>query len=185
MTHKIKIAIIIVLLFINPIIALGQHSNLIAQTQRTILPQSRITSNVGCTIKIKEFQNIYFFEIPDNESLGSIDRFYQALAILNQGNEGTPLELDQNDILGCSIVTGRISFSYLSVFLFYVLSWLSIASGAISMFFIIVGGYKYIIGGLTEKQDEGKSTIINALIGLLVSTGAWMIVSIVQSFVSR
>jgi len=191
MLSKFKSILIIALISVNPALTL-------AQTSKTILPQSSETSNIGCTVIIKEYQKIYNFGSEagangagastesisklNETSSGSIARFYAALEVYNE--EETTL-LTQDDILGCAIITGRIQFAYLNVFLFYVLNWLSIASGAVAMFFIILGGYKYIIGGLTEAQDEGKKTIINAIIGLLVSTGAWIIVSIIQSFISR
>jgi len=197
MLKKLKILSILALLLINPIIAFSQDSQVeLQQTHRTLLPQSNETSNVGCTIIIKRFKDIYNFGInPDgtNEELatalndassGSITRFFAALDIMNVPRDEDE-QYTQDDILGCAIITGRIQFSYLSIFLFYILSWLSVASGIVSMFFIIIGGYKYIIGGLTEKQDEGKNTITYAIYGLIVSTGAWMLVALIQSFVSR
>ena len=180
MIKKALVALLLSLLISNQI-AFAQTST------RTILPETRITSNFRCTIIMKEFRNIEQFGLASE--LGSIERFEQARIQLNTLIESNEIEglkgigaLSQDDILGCSIITGRISLTYLSLFIFDVLNWLSIASGVVAMIFIIIGGYKYIIGGLTENKDEGKKTITSALIGLLVSTGAWIIVNIIQAF---
>lgn len=182
MIKKALIALLLSLLISNQIA--------FAQSTRTILPETSVTSNFRCSIIMKQFRNLEQFGNFTQE-LGTIARFEAAREALNikiENGEIRGLEdqdrLSQDDILGCSIITGRISLTYLSLFVFYILNWLSIASGVVAMIFIIIGGYKYIIGGLSESKDEGKKTITNAIIGLLVSTGAWIIVNIVQAFVS-
>jgi hypothetical protein len=183
MIKKALVALLLSLMVSNQL-AFAQTST------RTVLPETRITNNFRCTIIMKEFRNIeQFADLP--QELGTIARFEAAREALNQKVEANEINglqgvgaLSQDDILGCSIITGRISLTYLSLFIFYILNWLSIASGVVAMIFIIIGGYKYIVGGLSENKDEGKKTITNAIVGLLVSTSAWIIVNIVQAFVS-
>jgi hypothetical protein len=160
---------------------------------RTILPETQVRGNANCRLVITRFENIYFFELDNEEDLnaaelGSISRFFQALNILKDFRDpifGIPFQdLNQNDVLGCAILTGRIKMFYLSIFIAYALNMMAILAGSISMIFIMIGGYKYVLGSLTQNTDEAKKTIINAIIGLLVSTGAWIIVNIVQTIVS-
>lgn len=92
-------------------------------------------------------------------------------------------DFTENDILGCSIITGRIRFAYLPRFIVYSLELLTILSGALSLLFVILGGYFYLINSLSgEDVEKGKSYIKNAVIGLIVSLSAWSIINLVQLF---
>ncbi len=180
---------------------------------RTLLPEVNkniIKSNADCRVIITNFESIYFGDslnatpaapaapasattpAPPIE-LGTIERFSASLTELNRvlkaqatiaGIQLGDQELTRNDVLGCSLVTGRISFMYLSIFFSYALNMLAIIAGSISMLFIIFGGYQYVIGSLTQNTDDAKKTITNAIIGLLLSTGAWIIVNIVLAIAS-
>lgn len=156
---------------------------------RSILPRitnENLRSNYICTLVMQQFEDIYFFRL-DNEDFksnqGSINRFTESVYRINQENivDGP---IGSNDILGCAIMTGRIKMAYLSIFIFYVLRLATAAASSISILFIMIGGYKYIVGAITENKDEGKRTIIYALTGLVVSTLAWVIVNIVQTLVT-
>src|SRR6185369_1893576 len=42
-------------------------------------------------------------------------------------------------------------------------------SGIVAVFFTIIGGYQYIsAGGNAEQAEKGKTTVINAIIGVVV-----------------
>lgn len=151
----------------------------------TFLPRvtnPNLQGNYNCTLMIKRFEEIYFFET--SIEYEGVEKFKQALIQLNSDPANEWGFIGQNDVLGCAIVTGRIKLAYLGILMFYVLKVLTVFSGIISMVFIMIGGYRYIIGALTESKDEGKKTIIYAIAGLIVSTLAWIIVDIVQTFVT-
>lgn len=178
---------------------------------RTILPEVNkeiIKSNSDCRFVITRFEDVYFSgeiptpdeapvpdattpspETPQAADYGSIKRFYEALDLLKLKPADTFTDqsfekLTPNDILGCAIVTGRIKMFYLSMILSYALNMLAIVSGSIAMLFIMFGGYQYVVGSLTQSTDNAKKTIINAVTGLIVSTGGWIIVNIVLSIIS-
>lgn len=89
----------------------------------------------------------------------------------------------ENDILGCSIITGRIRFAYVPRFIVYALELLTILSGVLSLLFVVLGGYYYLINSLSGgDMDKGKSYIKNAIIGLIVSLSAWSVINLVQLF---
>ena len=52
-------------------------------------------------------------------------------------------------------------------------------AGSISVVFIMVGGYRYVISTEEDAKSGGKKTIIYALIGLAVSLLAWVIIDLV------
>ncbi len=164
----------------------GRIRSEIARPPRTLVP--RITNpslqgNHQCTVWMKEFENIYFFELDgSSDKQGEIERFIDALVVLNRDSSIGPI--GQGDILGCAMMTGRIKVNYFSLYIFYALRLLVMLSGVASMVFIMLGGYQYIIGAITENKDQGKKFILNAIIGLIVSTLAWVIVNIVQTFLT-
>jgi len=179
-----KVSSIIILLLLNLGLALPAAAQDIDLPTRTILPETRITSNFQCNVIVDQFEEIYFFEEAITAEVGSIQRFTKSLTQLNETATGVDFKLKANDILGCTIITGKIRLAYLNLFIFYIIRWLTIISGIASMFFIVIGGYKYIMGALSENKEEGKKTIIYALAGLVISTLAWIIVNIVQTFVT-
>lgn len=85
-----------------------------------------------------------------------------------------------SDALGCAIKTGRISMFMIPYFVTFLIQFLLGISGMIAVIFVIIGGYNYVVGGITEEKEKGKKTIQNALIGLIVALCAWIVVNFVQ-----
>ena len=83
--------------------------------------------------------------------------------------------------LGCAVKLGRTRLYMMPFFIMYLTKFLLGIAGLISVIFIILGGYNYATGGLTEDKEGGKKYIKNALIGLIVSMSAWIVVSLVQA----
>lgn len=87
--------------------------------------------------------------------------------------------LDVKDhLLGCAIKTGRISLAMIPYFFTYFINFLLGLSGIVVVLFIVIGGYHYVVGGLTEEKEKGKNTIKNALLGMAVALLAWTIVTV-------
>lgn len=85
-----------------------------------------------------------------------------------------------NKVLGCAIKTGDVQLWMIPHFVIYIIETLLAVAGLISVLFIIIGGYQYAIGGLTEEKDKGKKSIMYAIGGLVVALLAWAIVNLVQ-----
>lgn len=83
-------------------------------------------------------------------------------------------------ILGCAVKTGRIRLFMVPYFITYLIQFLLSLAGLVAVFFIVYGGFKYTTGGITEDKEAGKKTIMHALIGLVVSLSAWIIVNLIQ-----
>lgn len=94
------------------------------------------------------------------------------------------LEGLRDSVLGCGIKTGRITLSMIPYFITYFANFLLGLAGLISVLFIVIGGYRYVIGGLTEDKEKGKQTIMHALMGFGLSLLAWAIVNIVMGAVT-
>jgi hypothetical protein len=89
------------------------------------------------------------------------------------------LEGVRDSILGCAIKSGRISLAMIPYFVTYLVNFLLGMAGSISVLFVVLGGYRYVLGGLTEDKEKGKQTIMYALMGFGLSILAWAIVNIV------
>ncbi len=93
-------------------------------------------------------------------------------------------QAEKDDILGCTIKTGQTELWMLPFFVTYLINFVLALAGLIATLFIVIGGYWYIIGSAQGQTDKGKNTILYAIIGLVVSLLAWIIVNIVQSAVT-
>lgn len=96
----------------------------------------------------------------------------QAQQQVDQAGEGD----DQAALLGCAIKTGRVSLQMVPFFITYMANFLLAMSGIVSVLFIVVGGYFYIYGGLTDQKERGKKYLVNALVGLTLAILSWSIV---------
>jgi hypothetical protein len=90
----------------------------------------------------------------------------------------------RDSLLGCAVQTGRISLNMIPYFITYVSNFLLGLVGLISMLFIVVGGYFYIWGGLTENKEKGKKTVYHALLGMAVALLAWTFINVIISAVT-
>lgn len=90
----------------------------------------------------------------------------------------------RSDLLACAITRGRVSFSMLPYFVTYLANFLLGLSGIIAVLFIVIGGYNYIYGGITDQKEKGKKTIIHALMGMWVAILSWVIVQVVLTAVT-
>lgn len=101
---------------------------------------------------------------------------------VSSGNQAQSSDL--NNLLACGIKTGRISLAMVPYFITYLSNFILGLMGLISVLFIVIGGYLYIFGGLTDDKEKGKKAILNALKGMVVAILAWVIVTAVITFVT-
>lgn len=177
-------------------------------SSQTLLPKvenigrGRAADNFNCTLLMKRFDEIFSYKITKEAAeFNSIKRFYCALKHYNANpytealdnatdlncndiSEASTGDVKSNDILGCAVITGRIKLYMYKMYIIYFTKLLSMISGSLSILFVVIGGYKYMIGALQDDVGEAKTTITNALIGLAISTAALIIVNIVQSIFS-
>lgn len=89
----------------------------------------------------------------------------------------SPTILPQSGKLAEKIKTGNIHFVDIPFFIGHFIKFCLEVAGAVAVLMIIVGGFKYVLAGLSpEKKESGKETIKNALMGLTIALLAWLIV---------
>ncbi len=86
--------------------------------------------------------------------------------------------------LGTMIRTGDISLRQIPCFIKFFSQTLIAIAGTLSVIFVMVGGYRYTLAG-ESQHEEAKRTITYALIGLIVSLLAWILVDIVIQFATE
>lgn len=80
--------------------------------------------------------------------------------------------------LATMIRSGNIHLRNIPCFIkFFTQTLISIA-GSLAVIFIMIGGYRYVIGR-DEDKDAAKKTITYAIIGLVISLLAWVITDLV------
>ena len=64
----------------------------------------------------------------------------------------------------------------------YIINWVLAIAGALAMLMLIYGGIRYIYSTGDEKRLEGaKKTILYAIIGIIVITASYLLVSVAGS----
>jgi hypothetical protein len=85
-----------------------------------------------------------------------------------------------SNTLGCAVKLGKIGLFMVPFFITYLIQFLLGIAGLVAVLFVVIGGYHYVIGGITEEKEKGKKTILHALMGLIVALSAWMIINFIQ-----
>lgn len=63
---------------------------------------------------------------------------------------------------------------------------LLLLAGSIAILFIIIGGYQYLTSGANpDGAKKGKTTVVNALIGIIIIVLSYVLVTVVSNLVSR
>ena len=110
--------------------------------------------------------------------------FMRDLESANGSKQIDYIKTCRSDVLACGINTGKISFWMIPYFVTYITNFLLGMSGIICVLFIVIGGYMYLVGGLTDDKEKGKQTITNALMGMGLALLAWTIVTVLINAVT-
>lgn len=95
------------------------------------------------------------------------------LSVLAQGS--TLLPIDDR------IKDGNVHLSDIPFFIHFIASYLVGIAGTVSVLMVMVGGYQWILGGVSEDQKgKAKKTISYAIMGLVITLLSWIIVNVVQ-----
>ncbi len=150
-----------ILLRLLPVVLLSMFGANLAMAQFTILPSAGGKTLDQCQSDLNDYE----------ASLTQNETYMKDAKI-------------RNLLLGCAINTGRITFGMLPYFITYIANFLLSLGGIIAVLFIVIGGYNYIWGGITDQKEKGKKTILHALMGLLVGILSWVVVQVIITAVT-
>lgn len=92
-----------------------------------------------------------------------------------------PSEANPAETLASRLRAGTIQLSDIPELIATFIQTGILLAGVVSFLMILVGGYQYIIGGVySDMRENGKSTLIYAVSGFILSMLAYAIVTIVQ-----
>jgi len=140
----------------------------IASAQETILPQGA-----------EGFTDDECLEIINSAHINAADA--RSTILSNEECTSNTVTPCSEELFSCGIKTGDIHLWMLPYYITHIVEFLIGIVGIVSVGFVIIGGYFYAWGGLTEDKEKGKKTVMYALIGLAHATMAWVIVNIVQT----
>ena len=86
----------------------------------------------------------------------------------------------QNETLAEKFQTGKFELYDLPNYVVYLIEFLIYIAGGIAVLFVVIGGYKYMLGGTTNDKETGKKAIGYALTGFAIVVLAWTIVNFTQ-----
>lgn len=93
---------------------------------------------------------------------------------------GEKEKLQQQSDLADKFKTGEFELYDLGTYVQYLIEALIVFAGGIAVLFIVIGGYQYMIGSVSDDKEAGKKTISYALGGFVIAVLAWTIVNFVQ-----
>ena len=86
--------------------------------------------------------------------------------------------------IGAKIHCGKVTLNDFPILVVYLIQWILTLAGGIAVIMIMVGGFQYMLGGVTDDKERGKKTLIYALGGLVVAFMAWWIVELIQVWIT-
>lgn len=99
-----------------------------------------------------------------------------------------PLAASALSLPGCNTLNGvncTTATSSLTGLILYVINIMLGLAGLIAVLFLIIGGFWFITSaGNEEAAEKGKSTVINAIIGIIIVILSYVIVSVLSSVVT-
>lgn len=125
--------------------------------QTTILPKAESTTGFDCDNLLDYFAEYGKFMLPEDDTIPT---------------------------LGCAIQTGRISIAMVPYFIKYFSNYLLGLVSIIALLFVVIGGFLYTLGGLSQQKEKGKTFIMNAIIGMVIAFLAWTIVNVIISAIT-
>jgi len=90
----------------------------------------------------------------------------------------------KGDPLYEKVKEGTIELSDIPLFILQWIDYLTYLAGSIAVIMIIVGGYQYMIGSITDDKERGKKTLMYALVGVAVTFSAWILVNWIQTWIT-
>lgn len=80
---------------------------------------------------------------------------------------------------GCDFTTGRLAAACIPVFIGHLVQVIMGLVGSVFVINVMIGGYEYVIGSLQGEESNGKERIYWSIIGLIVTSLAYLILDLV------
>jgi type IV secretory pathway VirB2 component (pilin) len=88
---------------------------------------------------------------------------------------------DATKALSHRIKTGQVGLADIIIIIVKMIDLITKLAGTIAVLMLIYGGYQYMIGSISDDKEGAKKTIQYAIMGLVVTFLAYVIVNLVQT----
>ena len=144
---------------------------------------------LGCAFVFSNFASTVTAQgiIPETTTYDSNDQIVCQIPSGDTAPDGRilykPNPAIEKDI-GAKIFCGSVTLNDFPALIVYLIQWVLTLAGSIAVIMVMIGGFQYMLGGVTDDKERGKKTIIYALGGLVVAFMAWWIVELIQVWIT-
>lgn len=150
-----------------------------AQGLGTLLPQKQekalCNDKTETTKETVNGKTVYVTKVVEEGEMTKLEKEEDPVKAFKEGDDAY-----RNTILACGIETGRIHFWMVPYYIVNFIEFLIGIAGLIAILFLVIAGYQFVIAGATDKRDAAKSTVMHALMGLVLVLVAWVVVNVIQ-----
>ncbi len=86
-------------------------------------------------------------------------------------------------LTGCDFTTGKLLAACIPIFIGHLVQIIMGLVGTIFIINVMIGGYQYAIGALHGDEGKGKERITWSIIGLIVTSCAYLIIDLVLTVI--
>ncbi len=102
--------------------------------------------------------------------------------ILASAQVDTGLSAIQNSFPSSGVGAARTPIEFIT----WIINTMLLFAGIVAVVFTIIGGYQYIsAGGNAEQAEKGKTTVINAIIGVVIIILSYVIINVIVNLVGN
>lgn len=87
---------------------------------------------------------------------------------------------DATKKLSKRIQNGQVNMGDIIIIIIKMIDLVTKLAGTVAVLFLIYGGYQYMIGSISDDKEGAKKTIQYAIIGLIITFMAYLIVNLVK-----
>lgn len=131
----------------------------------------------------KDLTALQCSELVDQVDVDYSENVYETIPETITIEEGG--QITRDEMLGCALKSGNMHFWMIPYFVNYALEFVISVAGVLAVLMVIVGGYFYIYGAVTDDKEKGKTVISYALGGYALVLVSWFIVNALLLLVTQ
>jgi len=82
--------------------------------------------------------------------------------------------------VGEKIQKGTVALNDIPAMIFGLIDLLTKLAGSLAVIMLIIGGFQLMVAGATEAKEGAKKTVTYAIVGIIVTFSAWIIVNVIM-----
>lgn len=87
--------------------------------------------------------------------------------------------------IGDAFKTGDFDWSIIVAFILHIIQLLISLAGGVAVILLMIGGFKFVFGAMSDSKEAGMATVKNTLLGFTVILLSWIIVDLLITFLTK